>query len=180
MQGDGEIIPPSGTLPLTLEERRTAQFYDWERRGRGWQIWDFPVELEPPFRPFFYHYAEPGPAVDDARKPTALSSFVDTILGRRAAPPQPPPFVEERESDPEPYYDDDPLIEFQVHVLTTEEFFAFVETLEAHAAGREEKVLGYKVKVDYQPVAEGEQKARKQAISQVILGALKKLKGDRK
>jgi hypothetical protein len=68
----------------------------------------------------------------------------------------------------------------RVHVLTTEEFFAFVETLEAHAAGREEKVLGYKVKVDYQPVAEGEQKARKQAISQVILGALKKLKGDRK
>ena len=68
----------------------------------------------------------------------------------------------------------------RVHVLTTEEFFAFVETLEAHAAGRVEKVLGYKVKVDYQPVAEGEQKARKQAISRVILGALKKLKGDRK
>lgn len=114
MSGEGEIIPPSETLPLTLEERLTAQFYDWERRGRGWQIWDFPVELEPPFRPFFYHYAEPGSAVDDARKPTALSSFVDSILGRRAAPPQPPPFVEERESDPEPYYDDDPLVEFQV------------------------------------------------------------------
>jgi len=65
-------------------------------------------------------------------------------------------------------------------VLTTEEFFAFVDTLEAHAAGRVETVRGYKVKVDYQAVGEGEQKARKQAISQVILGALKKLKGSRK
>jgi hypothetical protein len=41
-------------------------------------------------------------------------------------------------------------------------------------------VRGYNVKVDYQAVAEGEQKARKQAISQVILGALKKLKSGRK
>src|ERR1017187_4565975 len=89
-------------LPLTREERLTAQFYDWERRGRGWQLWGYPVELEPPFRPFFYHYVEPGPAVDDARKPTILSSLIDNILGRNSAPPPPAPFVEEREYDPEP------------------------------------------------------------------------------
>jgi hypothetical protein len=41
-------------------------------------------------------------------------------------------------------------------------------------------VRGYKVKVAYQAMAEGEQKARKQAISEVIYGALKKLKGIRK
>jgi hypothetical protein len=41
-------------------------------------------------------------------------------------------------------------------------------------------VRGYKVNVQYQAVAEGEQKARKQAISGVILNALKKLKGSRK
>jgi hypothetical protein len=68
----------------------------------------------------------------------------------------------------------------QVRVLTPEDFFDFVETLEAHAAGREETVQGYKVKVQYRNVGEGEQKARKQAISQVIYGALKKLKNDRK
>jgi hypothetical protein len=68
----------------------------------------------------------------------------------------------------------------KVRVLAPEDFFAFVETLEAHAAGREEKVRGYTVKVDYQTVAEGEQKSRKQAISRVILEALKKLKKDRK
>jgi predicted lipid-binding transport protein (Tim44 family) len=68
----------------------------------------------------------------------------------------------------------------KVRVLTPEDFFEFVESLEARAAGREEMVRGYKVKVQYQPVAEGDQKARKQAISQVILEALKKLKGNRK
>jgi hypothetical protein len=68
----------------------------------------------------------------------------------------------------------------RVHVLTTEEFFTFVDSLDAHAAGRVGKVRGYNVKVDYQAVTEGEQKTRKQAISQVILGALKKLKSGRK
>jgi hypothetical protein len=68
----------------------------------------------------------------------------------------------------------------RVRVLTPEDFFEFVESLEAHAAAREEMVRGYKVKVQYQSVTEGDQKARKQAISKVILDALKKLKGNRK
>jgi hypothetical protein len=64
----------------------------------------------------------------------------------------------------------------KVHVLTPEDFFDFVETLEAHAAGREETVRGYKVNVQYEQIPEGEQKSRKQAISKVIHEALKKLK----
>jgi hypothetical protein len=101
-------------LPLTQQERLTAQFYEWERRGRGWQLWGYPVELEPPFRPFFYHYAEPGPAVDDSRKPTILSSLVDGILGRRSTPALPAPAEEEQTSDPEPLFADGPPVEFQV------------------------------------------------------------------
>jgi hypothetical protein len=68
----------------------------------------------------------------------------------------------------------------RVQVLTTEELFVFLDSLDARAAGSVGKVRGYNVKVDYQAVAEGEQKVRKQAISQVILGALKKLKNPRK
>ena len=102
------------TLPLTREERLTAQFYEWERRGRGWQVWNYAVELEPPFRPFFGHYTEPGPATDDARKPTILSSLVDGILGRSAAPVPPVPLEEEPESDPEPFYEDGPILELRV------------------------------------------------------------------
>jgi predicted DNA-binding transcriptional regulator AlpA len=114
MPGEGEIVPRNEAPPLTREERLTAQFYDWERRGRGWQTWDYSVEIEPPFRPFFYHYVESGPAVDDSRKATALSSFVDRIMGRSPVVASPPPPVEERESDPAPFYEDGPTVEFQV------------------------------------------------------------------
>src|ERR1700722_5041260 len=80
---DGEDIMLRGQpLPPTLEERLTTQFYDWERRGRGWQVWPRPVELEPPFRPFLFHYAVPALVVDDARKPTALQTFFESLMGR--------------------------------------------------------------------------------------------------
>jgi predicted DNA-binding transcriptional regulator AlpA len=114
MPGEDDTVVQGRALPLTPEERLTAQFYEWERRGRGWQIWNYPVELEPPFRPFFYHHADPEPAIDDARKPTILSSLVDGILGRSSAPGLPAPAVEERESDPEPFLEDDALAEFHV------------------------------------------------------------------
>ena len=64
----------------------------------------------------------------------------------------------------------------RVQVLTPEGFFDFVETLEINASGREENVHGYNVKVSYRKVAAGEEKAKRQAISQVIVDALKKLK----
>lgn len=112
------MAPFGQTIPLTREERLTAQFYDWEKRGRGWKLWNYPVELEPPFRPFFYHYVERGPAADDARKPTVLSSFIDGILGRSVAPSLPAPVEEEREADPEPLFADGPPVEFQVALPT--------------------------------------------------------------
>lgn len=101
-------------LPLTREERLTAQFYDWERRGRGWQLWSYPVKIEPPFCPFFYHYVDPGPATDDSRKPTVLSSFMDGLLGRRFAAIPPPPAEEESDPEPEPLFADGTPVEFQI------------------------------------------------------------------
>jgi len=68
----------------------------------------------------------------------------------------------------------------RVRVLTPEELFAFLDSLDAQGAAREGNVRGYKVKVKYRAVGDAEEKARKQAISDVILGALKKLKTPRK
>lgn len=55
--------------------RATEEFYDWELRGRGWRVWDYPVALEPPFRPFFFHGASThlSVAVDDGRYETTIS-----------------------------------------------------------------------------------------------------------
>ncbi len=117
MPGEEEIVPQGQALPLTQAERLTVQFYEWERRGRGWQVWEYPVELEPPFRPLLFHYAVPGPAVDDARKPTVLSSLVDGIFGKRP-PPAPalpdPSIYEAPESTPELFFAGEPLVEFHV------------------------------------------------------------------
>lgn len=64
---------------LTIAEQLTKQFYDWERRGRGWQVWDYPVEFEPAFYPFMFCYPSLGPIRDDARKPTFIGSLVEKL-----------------------------------------------------------------------------------------------------
>src|SRR6059036_2397038 len=94
-------------LPATLEARLTRQFHDWEIWGRGWQAWNEPVELEPPFHPFFGHYDQVGAdrVRDDGRKPTFLSMIVGslrTLIGgahRRPAEPA----VESPEQERQPY-----------------------------------------------------------------------------
>jgi predicted DNA-binding transcriptional regulator AlpA len=83
-------------------EALTRQFYDWEIRGRGWQVFDRPVALEPPFRPFFGHFVAvpPGTPVDDGRRPTFLSSFIDGIF----KPPTRPEIILHEEAEPELVY----------------------------------------------------------------------------
>lgn len=58
----------------SLAEYLTSQFYQWEKRGRGWDVFETPVQLEPPFEPFFKHVSPVRP-VDDGKVPTLLSSL---------------------------------------------------------------------------------------------------------
>ncbi len=99
---------------LSSAEALTRQFYEWERRGRGWTVWDRPVTLEPPFRPFYGHFI-PGPTIgeiDDGRKPTVLSSFFDGLFKSRETLSPPSLTMEE---EPEPTYSNDhaQLVEVQ-------------------------------------------------------------------
>lgn len=80
------LIPGGSNFPETREEFLSRQFYEWEVRGRGWQVFDFPVELEPPFRPFFLlnsHTA--SPIVDDGKRETFLSSLAEKWRGNPSA-----------------------------------------------------------------------------------------------
>jgi predicted DNA-binding transcriptional regulator AlpA len=119
MPGEEGIVRRGQSFPQTQGERLTAQFYDWEKRGRGWQVWNYPVQFEPPFRPFLGHYAEPLPVIDDGRKPTFLSALLDTLRGSPAhsatATPHADPYSvsEPEEPTPEPFDDDTPLVELQ-------------------------------------------------------------------
>jgi len=60
---------------MSRTEALTRQFYAWERKGRGWDMFPFPVSLEPPFQYFRYHEV-PGAAsgyVDDSKRHTLAS-----------------------------------------------------------------------------------------------------------
>lgn len=61
-------------------EALTDQFYAWERRCRGWEVYPVPVDLEPPFVPFFFH-AVPTPPniIDDGLRPTLFTSLVKAV-----------------------------------------------------------------------------------------------------
>ncbi|MBI3365271.1 MAG: type IV secretion system DNA-binding domain-containing protein [Ignavibacteriae bacterium] len=64
-----------------LIDELTTQFYAWERRGRGWQVWPVLVDLEPPYRPFLRSYTAPRKVQDDGRRPTLLSGAIEAFKG---------------------------------------------------------------------------------------------------
>ncbi len=65
----------------------------------------------------------------------------------------------------------------RVSFLEPQDFPTFLEHLEAQGSSKEELVRGYKVKVNYRTMEPEEKKSRRQTVSQVILEALRRLKG---
>jgi len=59
----------------SVHEQLSEQFFKWESRGRGWQVFAEPVYPEPPFQPFIGHFLPEAPAIDDGRRATFLSSL---------------------------------------------------------------------------------------------------------
>lgn len=88
---------------LSLPERITASFYAWELRGRGWDIAEYPVSLEPPYRPFFLLPEQCGlrsAPIDDGKRPTLLSGAVEATKHffsgvTKAAEAESEPFTEQ-------------------------------------------------------------------------------------
>ncbi len=91
---------------LSPTEIITLSFYAWEIRGRGWTVAPYQVELEPPFRPFgiLPDLSPSYEVVDDGKRPTFLSSLVESVKG--AFLPVPPPSLPVPVfsfEEPEPY-----------------------------------------------------------------------------
>src|SRR5438270_1877955 len=83
--GDNESLVRQYAPSPTRLERLTEEFYTWERRGRGWGHWYFPVSIEPTFVPFLFHGQMERPAIDDGRSPTFLSSLFDRLRKKKTA-----------------------------------------------------------------------------------------------
>jgi hypothetical protein len=79
MARESDLVSPGRHSPVEL---LTEQFYSWERRGRGWRVWDRAVDIEPAFVPFRFHWATRERAdLDDGRQPTLLSRLADQVVG---------------------------------------------------------------------------------------------------
>jgi len=97
-------------------EALTKQFYAWGRRCQGWEAYPVPVELEPPFEPFFYHYVPEIPFKDDGVRHTIFSWATKAI--KNAFVPEPEISKDEANTDEvDPYLysnNDEELIAFSV------------------------------------------------------------------
>lgn len=60
-------------------EETTSRFYHWESRCRGWDVYNAPVALEPPFQPFYKVMLQPTEFVDDGRVPTLTEKFIKAL-----------------------------------------------------------------------------------------------------
>lgn len=90
-------------------ELLTAHFYNWELRGRGWQLYDAPVLLEPPYRPFhrngvLQHAERPR---DDGRLETFGSGIVSFLKGIVGLDSQPSAATYSGPEEPLATYDED-------------------------------------------------------------------------
>ena len=85
-----------------IDERLSAQFLAWERRGRGWDVFPHPVSPDPPFRPFLWHGLPPSGDVDDGRRPTRLSAWTQSLARRLTGEVAPGNIPPPDEVEPEP------------------------------------------------------------------------------
>lgn len=102
----------------------TQQFYTWELRGRGWHVWDVPVDPEPAFVPFFgYRPLFDGLECDDGRKHTLISGMIDwlhrRVMGsfRRQTPVEDDP--DAKPAQPRLCYQSGELAELQLSLPST-------------------------------------------------------------
>jgi len=165
-EGELTVSPPA--LPaVRLPSSPTEHFYDWERLGRGWRLWEHPAYLEPPFRPFFHLPLQQlmPPPIDDGRRPTFMSRLVDKLRGVPQAAPIPAPLIDPETlrallEDPEipPYEETEGLIELQVILplaakVTNDTFGSFLIALAFCSSPLSFEVIGTAKEIVVQIVA---------------------------
>ena len=100
----------------SIHEQASAQFAALERRGRGWRLYEEPVALEPPYRPFEGYSLQT--VADESHVPflgEVLLNRFNAWLSRKKgnlAPAAPPPLPPE-EPVPEPFARTESLVELQ-------------------------------------------------------------------
>ncbi|MFA6251034.1 MAG: type IV secretion system DNA-binding domain-containing protein [Candidatus Paceibacterota bacterium] len=117
---------------MSYFEFLTKQFYTWEKRGRGWEVFSFPVDLEPPYEPFFSHsipYDNATRVLDDGLRPTIFSRLITGVRNLFISKPIISEEIVEDEPVPPFTFDDEPLTAFTV-LLPKDQQINFEESLQ--------------------------------------------------
>jgi hypothetical protein len=98
--------------PLSPAEALTVNFYAWERRLRGWDVWPYAVALEPQFQPFYHTLPIATPGYDDGRTP-GIADWLRGLWTKRDSDTQ-PAAAESQALDALPAPDDIDLVDLRV------------------------------------------------------------------
>jgi hypothetical protein len=140
----------------SIHDQISERFYAWERRGRGWQVFPEPVFPEPPFRSFNGYHQPNCPPVDDGRRPTMLSSFMERLSRSLSTEAIAQPDVPEPEEEPEPEtLIREPLVELRTSLpakldINAEAFAQFLRNLSLCHEPVAFEVLGTAARVSVQ------------------------------
>jgi hypothetical protein len=100
---------------IPLQDQLTAQFYRWEEKGRGWKAFEEPVDLEPHFYPFFFHYVPPPVAIiDDGKRHTIFSSIGEIFKAKSKQEPE-PEYNEDEAGIAHPFACDEPIRTYAIY-----------------------------------------------------------------
>ncbi|MBK7394401.1 MAG: hypothetical protein IPI64_14085 [Chloracidobacterium sp.] len=93
-------------------------FNAWERPGRGWDLWDVAVELEPPFRRITTEAAPQRQVNDDARTSGGIRRLLTRGSVPRDAAPRGASLIPSGQSAARPpaYYRTDPITELHLQL----------------------------------------------------------------
>jgi hypothetical protein len=70
-----------------------------------------------------------------------------------------------------------PADQSKVLLFEPEELFLFLDEQAPKEVGREERVKGYRVKVQYQAISDADRKKKREELARVIAGSLRRIKG---
>ncbi len=115
-------------MPVSNAEYYTYQYYTWEIRGRGWFVANHPVQLEPPFIPFF-RQVHKAAFIDDGKRHTIISSLLEIFKGKKQHPQVDTEVLDYEEL--EPYIDEEESTLKAIQVKLPKERKITVEKMKA-------------------------------------------------
>ena len=136
-------------------ENLSTRFQQWEQRTRGWQVHPQAVAPEPAFAYFTIPDPLKQPIIDDAKRPTAVTSWMRNLW---RAPIQPETSPEEKEAQGPAPFERESAVEFPLFLNDTfspkpQEYVPFLSSIALAAAPIAFELIGTPTHVTAQLVA---------------------------